>query len=45
MQEIEEEDRELGVGEGAGGGEEGAAGGEGDQAVEQLARDVEDILA
>ena len=45
MQEMEEEDRELGVGEVAEGGEEGAAGGEGDQAVEQLARDVEDILA
>ena len=42
---MEEEDRGLGVGEVEEGGEEGAAGGEGDQAVEQLARDVEDILA
>ena len=45
MQEMEDEDREVGVGEVVEGGEEGAAGGEGDQAVEQLARDVEDILA
>ena len=42
---MEEEDRGLGVGEVEEGGEEGAAGGEGDQAVEQLARDVEDILS
>ena len=45
MQEMEEEDRGLGAGEGEEEGEEGAAGEDRDQAVEQLARDVEDILS
>ena len=45
MQEMEEEDRGLGLGEVEEEGEEGAAGEDRDQAVEQLARDVEDILS